>query len=323
MKKLLLLLCMAILASCSSKPVQLIFDTDMGPNYDDVGALAILHAMADSREVDILATVTSNKMDNAAPCIEVINTYFGRADIPLGGPKGVAPDLDTWHAALKWTAELPARYPHKVKSTSEAENAVTVYRRVLASKPDISVTIVTIGFLSNLRDLLRSAPDEYSSLSGRELVEAKVKEVVMMAGINAPEQREFNVVMDPEASKYVFDNWPTKITVSGWDIGVRVITGKQTAAMEVTGSPIKDAYEITLAQDDPQGRMSWDQTAVLVAVRGPGEYYSVEQGTLVVDETGKDFWTPGEGKHYKLVEKMSPEKVAAVIEEMMIHQPEK
>ena len=28
---------------------KIIFDTDMGPDYDDVGAIAILHALADTR----------------------------------------------------------------------------------------------------------------------------------------------------------------------------------------------------------------------------------------------------------------------------------
>ena len=34
----------------SKVPVRIIFDTDLGPDYDDVGALAFLHAMADSGE---------------------------------------------------------------------------------------------------------------------------------------------------------------------------------------------------------------------------------------------------------------------------------
>ena len=57
-------------ASCAQKPavqsvaendcVNLIFDTDMAPDYDDVGALAILHCLADSGEVRILGTASSN-----------------------------------------------------------------------------------------------------------------------------------------------------------------------------------------------------------------------------------------------------------------------
>ncbi|HIW19831.1 MAG TPA: nucleoside hydrolase, partial [Candidatus Alistipes pullicola] len=117
------------------KPVSLIFDTDMAPDYDDVGAMAVLHALADSGKVNILATVSSNKWETTVPCIEVINTYFGRPDIPLGVVKGEGVSQDTWHKGLKWTEELPARYPHRVKSASEAEDAVKVYRRVLSQQP--------------------------------------------------------------------------------------------------------------------------------------------------------------------------------------------
>lgn len=71
-------------AACAPKkqPVSLIFDTDMAPDYDDVGAMAVLHALADSGEVDILATVSSNKQETTAPCIDVLNTYFGRPGTP-------------------------------------------------------------------------------------------------------------------------------------------------------------------------------------------------------------------------------------------------
>ena len=66
----LLLLCCAVCQG-ENRPVNLIFDTDMAPDYDDVGALAMLHAMADLGEVNILATVSSNKCETAVPCILV------------------------------------------------------------------------------------------------------------------------------------------------------------------------------------------------------------------------------------------------------------
>src|SRR5665647_2034581 len=69
------------------KPVKIIFDSDLGPDYDDVGALAFLHAMADSGRVVILATIASNKHELVAPAIEVINTYFGRRELLIGAPK--------------------------------------------------------------------------------------------------------------------------------------------------------------------------------------------------------------------------------------------
>ena len=75
-------------ASVRPKPVSIIFDTDMDTDCDDVGALAMLHALADAGEVKILATVVSSKYAYSAPCVEVINRYYGRGDLPIGVPKG-------------------------------------------------------------------------------------------------------------------------------------------------------------------------------------------------------------------------------------------
>lgn len=69
------------------QPVNLILDTDLGPDYDDVGAMALMHALADSGQVNILATLSSNYDERVVPCIEVLNTYFNRPDIPVGAPK--------------------------------------------------------------------------------------------------------------------------------------------------------------------------------------------------------------------------------------------
>jgi hypothetical protein len=37
----------------TADPVKIIFDTDLEPDYDDVGPLAFLHAMADSGEMSV------------------------------------------------------------------------------------------------------------------------------------------------------------------------------------------------------------------------------------------------------------------------------
>jgi len=80
---LLALFVINLLGSCDQKPqtpkpVSVIFDTDMAPDYDDVGALAMLHAMADNGETRILATLSSNMYVNAVPGIELNNIYVNR-----------------------------------------------------------------------------------------------------------------------------------------------------------------------------------------------------------------------------------------------------
>ena len=334
MKHSFLLICaLSLLVACNGspkkavqetaiQPVNLILDTDLGPDYDDVGAMAVLHALADSGYVDILATLSSNHDDSVIPCIDVLNTYFNRPDIPLGAPKSEGGVTMTSGHKIKWTEVLPAKYPHKTKKTSDAPDAVEVYRKILSSQPDNSVVICTIGFFTNLKDLLLSAGDEYSSLPGKELVAKKVKHLVSMAGL-FPQGREFNVFCDTPASKVVAEQWPTEIVFSGFEIGNAILTGKKLVASDIADSPVKDAYVQCFAEGDPDGRQSWDHTAVLVAVKGYEPYYNVERGTFnIVDDEGTNSWTPdAAGKHLRLIEKLSPAQMAGLIDNYMMYQP--
>ena len=334
MKHSFLLICaLSLLVACNGspkkavqetaiQPVNLILDTDLGPDYDDVGAMAVLHALADSGYVDILATLSSNHDESVIPCIDVLNTYFNRPDIPLGAPKSEGGVTMTSGHKIKWTEVLPAKYPHKTKKTSDAPDAVEVYRKILSSQPDNSVVICTIGFFTNLKDLLLSAGDEYSSLPGKELVAKKVKHLVSMAGL-FPQGREFNVFCDTPASKVVAEQWPTEIVFSGFEIGNAILTGKKLVSSDIADSPVKDAYVQCFAEGDPDGRQSWDHTAVLVAVKGYEPYYNVERGTFnIVDDEGTNSWTPdAAGKHPRLIEKLSPAQMAGLIDNYMMYQP--
>ena len=308
----------------SVEPVKLILDTDLGPDYDDVGAMALMHALADSNQVEILAVVSSNHDEKVIPCIEVLNTYFNRPDIPVGAPKSEGgTSLTTWHK-VKWTEVLPGKFPHRTARTSDAPDAVNVYRKALSAQPDQSVTICTVGFFTNLKDLLLSGADEFSPLSGKELVARKVKRLVSMAGA-FPEGREFNVFCDTPASQTVIGEWPTEIVFSGFEIGNAILTGKKLIRLPVTGSPVKEAYALSLAEGDPDGRMSWDQTAVLVAIKGYEPYFHAEKGTFsIVNDEGANSWMPGKnGKHIRLIEKVPAVSLASLIEEYMMYQPNK
>ena len=306
-----------------SPVVNLILDTDMGPDYDDLGAMTVMYALADSGQVNVLATLSSNKDEQVIPCIEVINSYFNRPDMPVGAPKQDAPSLTSWHKKDKWTEHLPAKFKHKTPKTSDAPDAVQVYRQILSQQPDTSVTICTIGFFSNLRYLLDSQPDQYSPLNGVELVKQKVKLLVSMAAEFPSGKGEFNVKCDAPAAKKVVEEWPGKIIFSGFEIGKDILTGKEVAQMDVTDSPVKDAYQMNLAQDNPEGRNSWDQTAVLVAIKGYEPYYKIKSGTIIIDgTTGANQWTDDPaGKHAYLIKDMPEAKVTAILENYMKHQP--
>lgn len=318
-------------ASCSVKPTdqmklsdtqipKIIFDTDMGPDYDDVGAIAVLHALADSGECEVLATVASDGHPSIAPTIEVFNRYFGRGDLPVGAAVEGAPDFT---AENGWNDTLINAYARDLQDKSYPD-AVSVYRQTLASQPDESVTIVTVGFLSNLSGLLDSQPDEYSELNGLDLVKTKVKQLVAMAGA-FPEGSEFNVNQHAQASVNTFSNWPTPILFSGFEIGAKIFTGGKVAARDDDG-PVTKAYQFNLKTYTKNGetnRQSWDQTTVLIAVRNPEDYFYVNgPGKFIVDEKGTNTWDPTmDSRHHFVVHKYPYQYIADRIEELMLHQP--
>lgn len=300
------------------KPV--IFDTDMGPDYDDVGAMAMLHAYADSGKIRILATVASTKYEGVAAVLNVLNTYFKKPSIPIGVPKGEAITQKDWQ---HWTDTLIAKYPHTIKNNSEVPDAVELYRKILAQQPDNSVTIITVGFLTNMANLLQSVPDKYSRLTGRDLVNRKVRQLVCMAG-RFPEGNEFNVREDAPASAYTFEHWPKLILFSGFEIGQKIKTGLPLVHNPaIQNSPVKDVFRISIpmAKEDEGGRMSWDETAVLVGVEGYQRYYSLKTGRIIVHEDGKNSWSPAGTSHHYLVEARPVAEVQERINNLMMHQP--
>ena len=320
-----LLFCFLISVSSvaqKAKPVPVIFDSDMGPDYDDVGAITLLHAFADSGYINILATVASTKYEGVAAVFNVLNTYFNRPGLLIGVPNGKALELkDSQH----WTDTLLLNYPHKIKKNDEALSATEVYRKALASQPDGSVTIITVGFLTNLSDLLQSSSDKYSTLRGKELVRKKVKQLVCMAG-SFPAGNEFNVRMDAASSKIVFENWETPILFSGVEIGMKIKTGLPLINdRSIKNSPVKDVFRICvpMSQQDSAGRMSWDQTAVLIAAKGYKPWWNIQTGKIKIAEDGSNTWKNGDSLHGYLVESQSPIIVRDLINDLMMHQPVK
>ncbi len=302
----------------TQEPVKIIFDTDIGPDYDDAGAMAMLHAFADEGEAEILATMASNKHALVAPVIDLINTYYGRPNLPIGVPKDSGGVNIT--SGYKWPEMIVQNYPHNITSNAEAPDATALYREILSEEADHSVTIVTVGFLTNMANLLQSGPDKYSSINGKALVAKKVDKLVVMGG-KFPDGEEFNFKKDSLATKYTIENWPTQIIFSGFEIGEKIMTGDVLVTRDFEYNPVKDIYQFSFEQEEAQARMSWDQTAVLVAVRGVSPYFDVKPGHVLVDESGYNHWADSTTLHRYLTEKMPLKAVEDTIEKYMMHQP--
>lgn len=84
------------------------------------------------------------------------------------------------------------------------------------------------------------------------------------------------------------------------------------------------AYAIAIpkADEDKNGRKSWDQTAVLTAVKGASFAFSEVRGQMIVDPSGFNRWmNRADGLHSYLVFKKSPEELSDLIERQMMHEP--
>ena len=315
------------LPAATPPPVTVILDTDMSGDCDDVGALAVLNKFADFGEAKILACVANgHDQDKAiAASIDAINTYYGRPHIPIGtyqGPK-CPPTKSPYTASLRDTFQHTA-FQHTAFPDDREPRAVDVYRSALASADDNSVTIVSIGFLINLEELLQSPPDARSPLNGAELVRKKVKRLVVMGGEfpkSDPNKGEYNFASGGGGidTQYAIENWPTPILFSGFEIGAAIHTGAKLAAAPAD-DPVRRAYELYTSF---KGRPSWDLTAVLTAVRNPDLYWTMKlNGYCKVNANGTDAWSPTPARgHSYLVVKVPPADVAKLLDHLLALPP--
>ena len=144
-----------------------------------------------------------------------------------------------------------------------------------------------------------------------------------MAG-RFPSGREFNLDQDPASSEKVITAWPGPILFSGFEIGQKIKTGIPLIHdRTIRHSPVKDVFAICipLAAEDSAGRMSWDETAVFVAVKGWRNYYEIQTGECSISPDGSNVWKDGEGMKAHLVEKKSPQEMTDIINRLIMHQP--
>ncbi len=307
----------------NAQSVKIIFDTDMESDVDDIGALALLHGLAANGEAEILGTMVCSLNPWSVPTVDAINTYFKRPDIPIGSVKtfGV-------YRTSKYAKIISEEFPQDIGQGENAPDATSLYRKILASQPDTSVVIVTVGYLTNLANLLKSEPDDISPLNGTELVEQKVKHLVCMGGRYPYAQdpaKWGNFKPDPGAILDVSKNWPTLITFSGGgDFADLIKTGGPLLKIQAESNPVSRAYKIFLKGWGRDWHHSADLIAVYIAVRGYNDLFELQtQGYNHIFEDGTLMWRlqPNEPRHQlvdNLKEGVSPEKVAQIFNDLML-----
>ena len=301
----------------------LIIDTDMSGDVDDCGMVAIAHQFANNGEARILATMVNDGDPWTPACLDAINTYYGRPNIPIGVGRNLPVTTTS-----PYTQQVAQSFPNRVIKNPNLPDAVELYRQILAAQPDHSVVIVSTGFLTNISNLLKSGPDRYSSLNGVDLVNQKVSYAAIMGGVYPQSSvpafnfAEFNYTNDPTATLEVVSNFPRPLVFDGFEIGVNILTG--STLVDPQTNPVALAYQLYVGAGN--NRNSWDPSCVFTAVRGLAGVWKAQTGgsLTITDAKADDLWvsSPVKNQMY-LVQYLDPSVVAATLEQLITAPPKK
>jgi inosine-uridine nucleoside N-ribohydrolase len=317
----------------NDKPINIIFDTDIGSDCDDAGALALIHRLCDKGEANLLAVTHCYNGEYYAGCIDAINRFFTRevpiginyADTPRENPRGVY--------AAQICERFENGYPSGSYKTKDGPcDTLELLRKTLAKADDNSVTLVVTGALKSMARLISSQPDGISPLSGKQLVAKKIRRTVVMGGrffeswpmviyacaipTNHPMTWEYNIKGSGyEDATTVFENWSGELILSSYEIGTYIYTMKGYAKRAQIGDPVAYAYQL---HNNDTGRYSWDHTAVLEAIR-PNRYWNFhEYGKISVDQEMVTHWSSNdEYRHTYLLPKTDYEEIRRIIDDLL------
>ena len=283
-----------------ARPVPVIFDTDIGNDCDDVLAMAMLHSLATRKEVDLLAVTITKDHPLAPRYVSALNTYYRRPGIPIGAVRdGKTREAGKFLPLVERKENGRHLYPvaPTLGDAGQVPDAVTVLRQTLAKAGDRSVSVVQVGFSTNLARLLDSPADGISSLGGADLVKAKVKELSIMAGafqkIDGKIHREYNVVEDIPSCRKLAEKWPTPIYWSGFEVGLAVTYPAESILRDFAYTPkhlVAESYIVY--EPPPHNRPCWDLTSALFVARPERGYFGVSKpGRVTVKEDGETVFT--------------------------------
>ncbi len=291
--------------------LNVILDTDLGSDCDDMMALAYLVYAAHHKGVKLCAVTHSNGCPEGPDAIRVFFEHLGESVPPIG--KAVV-EMKAYDHYCK---EIVARFDRSGEKHGYAD-AVTVMRRALVENDN--VVICAVGAMTNVAALLESKADEISPLDGASLVREKCEKLVLMAGIFDPtvERIEWNVHLDIPAAKIVAERSPVPVIWLPSETGADIITGGPMIEAFGESTPLSLSFCRFPGVLKKGGRSSWDPATALYAVEGCGEFFTeTPDGTVSVGDDGKTVYAPnGMGKQRVLYLKEHGEQgVRRAIEE--------
>ena len=317
------------------KAERILFDTDIGGDCDDAGALALLHGLCENGEAELLAVTGCYATPYLAGCIDAVNTHYGR-QVPVGilHDRFVPRDVtDGYNGYDKSVAE---HFPNRFPDWRTVPDSVRVIRGILSREEDGGATLVATGPLTTLARLVTSGPDDVCPLSGRELVAEKVKRTVVMGGrffgtwpfeygygIKTPHvTAEWNIFADIPAAQTVCREWPGEMVFTSHEIGNWTVTLSSINDDEnrKNVNPVAHSYFVHHGKG---GRESWDLTAILFAVRPDAGYWNLHPwGRISVDDEGvTGFRREDGGTHSYLMPRLDVDELTGIMDGIVMRSP--
>ncbi|MGA0567357.1 nucleoside hydrolase [Rathayibacter sp. KR2-224] len=273
--------------------MKLVIETDIFDDVDDVGALALAHALADEGRAEITAVFVNTPSRWGHLAVKVVNRAFGRPEIPVG----LRLPVDDNIAENDYAKQLVARFGSPADS-EDVHDAVALWRDVLDSADEQSLVLVSLGFYDNLVALLDTVDGE--------LIRRKISHGAVMGG-RFPNGVEFNFAKAPALTQRFLREWPTPLDFLGWEMGTDVESGRSLTASSRL-DPVSSAYRLFCGPDG--GRPSWDPMAVALAVDAEDWGLTLsEPGSVSVDDDGHNVWRPDRNGTMRYVSATPPAAV--------------
>lgn len=276
-----------------------IFDTDIGSSTDDLFALEMLYRYDEQGRCKLLGVVVDREDEENAVFTDVMNTYFSHPDVPIGLVREGIDDPVVWidyaHVADKQDVEGHPMFRRTVSDYSLLPDGWQLYRRLLAAQPDHSVSIVCTGFVTCLAQLLQSEGDEYSPLSGVELVRQKVKGIYMQGGVfDEAEEPDFNFKQGADFAQEFFRLWPKDIdmVLSPMEVGQMVEYTPEQVISDVSWTDVHPIKQVYMTCNCNTGQRMWDVMPTVQAVEGDELFTLSERGTVTLTPECATIFTP-------------------------------
>ncbi len=277
----------------------IILDTDIGSSTDDLFALEMLCRYEQQELCRLLGVVVDREGEDCAACADVISTYFGHGDVPIGLVRDGIKEPKVWidYKSLPNYTEANGTpmFTQTVSDYSALPDGWQLYRRLLSQQPDHSVSICSVGFTVCLAQLLESAADAYYPLSGVELVRQKVKCLYIQgASFGQSPEPDYNFLQGKDFTKTFFRLWPSDVDIifapmeTGNDIEYR----PEQVIADVSWTDVHPIKQVYMQCDCDTGQKMWDPLTVINAVEGDDVFTLTERGTVVLNDDCTVSFTP-------------------------------